>query len=94
MIRFLHPTVWDFSAILPVLGYLLPEVGINGYDEAGNPGRFLGEEDTVVGEEVSITGGERMAASSRLEPGRRRGGERSRAGCRKRESHVRPLQRR
>ena len=25
------------------------EAGINGYDEAGNPGRFLTRKDTVVG---------------------------------------------
>ena len=37
------------------------EVGINGYDGAGNPGRFGIEEGTIGGDVVSITGGVRMA---------------------------------
>ena len=76
----MRPTVWDFSAILPVLGYLLPVVGINGYDEARRSGRFFDEEDTVVGEEAASTGRVRMVVAFRLEPCRRRGGECSKGG--------------
>ena len=34
------------------------EVGINGYDEAGNPGRFFDEEDTVGGDMAASAVGE------------------------------------